>query len=100
MTKLLTCILADGIWLGNPRDEGERVAVDITPEELSRAENMGTTPEKLGIQLLFVLFTKEQLSKGNPTKPRKPGIQLLDQTKIKAIRGKSTCIIVLLITNH
>ena len=79
------------MWLGDPKDEDARVAVDITAEELSKAENLGTTPKKLALQLLFAIFSREELSKGNLTIPRKSGVVLLNQTKVKAIRGKLYC---------
>ena len=60
---------------------------------LSAAENAGTTPEALAVQLLTAIFTDEELQTGNCTKPRKSGIVQLDQVKIKAIRGM--CIILI-----
>ena len=82
------------MWLGNPLDITKRVEIPgLTREMLSTAENAGTTPEALAVQLLTAIFTDEELQTGNCTKPRKSGIVQLDQVKIKAIRGM--CIILI-----
>ena len=60
----------------------------LSRKTLSRDESLGTMPKKLAVQLLFVLFFKEELSRGNITTPRKQGVQLLSQVKIKGIRSK------------
>ena len=84
-------VLEGVMWLGGPKDKDARVTVDITAKELSKAENLETTPKKLALQLLFALLSREELSKGNLTIPRKSGVVLLNQTKVKAIRGKQYC---------
>ena len=60
---------------------------DISKEAINRAEINGTTPEKLAVNLLRAMFSPQELARGNVTKPRKDGINQLDPTKIRAIRG-------------
>lgn len=74
--------------MGDPRDTARRVDVPgTTQEKISAAENASASPEALAVQLLVALFSEEELSKGNCTKPRKSGVILLDQVRLKAIRG-------------
>ena len=73
------------VYLGNPHDTVNRVEIPgLTPTLLSAAENAGTTPEALAVNLLTTIFKEEELRQG---KPRKPGITQLDQVKVKGIRG-------------
>jgi hypothetical protein len=52
------------------------------------AENVSACAGSLARNLLMVLFTLEELATGNCTKAVRSDIVLLDQNKIKAIRGK------------
>ena len=72
----------------------------VTREMISAAENMGTTPKALSVQLLTAIFTDEELQRGNCTKPRKAGIVQLDQIKLKAIRGMYIFLLCLLTLTH
>ena len=64
------------------------MSVTAQLSDIKAAENIGSTPESLAIQLLLTLFSVQELRKGNCTKPRKEGIVMLDPTRITAIRGK------------
>lgn len=83
----MTVLVDTGVFLGNPRDPEKRVQVNLSTDQLKRAEIKGVSPEKLAVALLEVLFTFEELSTGNCTQPRKEGIRLLDATKLNGIRG-------------
>ena len=80
--------IEEGVTFGNPRDPSSAVLMGITREQLWSAENSGITPEKLAVNLLLILFSEAELARGNCTKPQREDIQLLDQYKISAIRGK------------
>ena len=45
--------------------ESRRVMRGVTQEQVLAAENDGTTPEKLAVNLLLALFTESELSTGN-----------------------------------
>lgn len=67
---------------------GDHVVLQGIPEAAIRnAEVTGLCPGKLAINLLVALFSYEELSTGNCTKPSREDICLLDQVKIQAIRG-------------
>ncbi|XP_064403510.1 uncharacterized protein LOC135348995 isoform X2 [Halichondria panicea] len=75
-----------GCWLGE-RGTGQSTFIEsLYQEDIARAENDGTTPAKLAVNLLCALFSQEDISTGNCTQPRKPGIMLLDQKKMCGIR--------------
>ena len=68
---MLLLYFLGSVWLGNPLDITKRVEIPgLTREMLSAAENAGTTPEALAVQLLTAIFTDEELQTGNCTKPR------------------------------
>ena len=81
----------DCIYLGDPRNPYSLVLVRVvTQESVAFAENGGTSPEWLAVNLLMAIFTPDQLKMGKCTKPRMTGIIQLDRTKIQAIRGTHT----------
>lgn len=86
-------ITVNDIIFGDPRSSHSVSLECISPEMLLAAENSSHTPESLATQLLLALFTEQELSHGNCTKPHRSEINLLDQTKIKAIKGISTIMI-------
>ena len=60
---------------------------DIQPERLVDADCAGDTA-KLSQQLLDIVFSKRELSKGNTTSPRRADCKMLDVNKLNAIRGE------------
>lgn len=54
---------------------------------MTHAENISDTPAKLAVNLLSALFTHDEIAGGNCTKATREDILLLDQEKIKGIRG-------------
>ena len=75
----------NGLWLGDPATSNKVFISGIIKNSIATAENEGTTPDKLAVKLLTEIFDDEVLSKGNCTQPRKKGIELLNQEKVKAI---------------
>ena len=67
----------------------------LSYEKIMEAENEGTSPDKLGTKLLMCMFTKEEVTNGNCTPPRKEGIQLLDQKRILGIKCMFTYILII-----
>lgn len=51
------------------------------------AYDCGKSATDFSHSLLALLFTKEDIASGNLTKLQRTDIQLLDQTKVHAIRG-------------
>ena len=91
-------MFTDGLWLGDPAPSDKVFISGITKNSIARVGNEGTTPDKLAVKLLTEIFDDEVLSKGNCTQPRKKGIELLDQEKVKAIRCEicsHTCLVIL-----
>lgn len=85
----LSCII--GVLFGDPScaaPGGNIFIENVSPKAVMHAENVSTTPSKLAVHLLQALFTHEELSHGNCTKPMREDIVILDQKKIQAIRGK------------
>ena len=77
-----------GVYLGDSRNIYCRVFVrGVTQEVITFAENTGTFPEHLAVNLLMALFTPEQIRNGNRTKPCRDDISQLDSTRIHPIRG-------------
>lgn len=77
-----------GAILGNP--SGAFVFIEgAQPNAIIQAENTTSTPGKLAVSLLTALFDHGEISRGNCTTPVREDIALLDQRKIKAIRGNS-----------
>lgn len=76
-----------GAILGDPQGAYFMIA-DFSPRALMHAENSSGSASKLAVSLLIGLFTHSELATGNCTKAQREDIQLLDQTKINAIRGK------------
>ena len=66
---------------------------DISREAIDRAEINGATPEKTVVNMLSAMFSPQELARGIVTKPRKDGINQLNPTKIRAIRGMVLCIL-------
>lgn len=67
---------------------GKSVWIDgININQITHAENVSPTPQKLAVSLLLALFPHEELASGNCTTPKRADINLLDQSKIKGIRG-------------
>ena len=83
----ISIIHAGEVCLGNP-NSSERVIVRNVPRHVIRtAENSSSTPEKLAVSLLQALFSEDELRHGNCSQPRREGILLLDQEKVRGIRG-------------
>lgn len=81
------CLLA-GCWFGLPNNDNLGVLIsDILPSQLA-AVDVEDEPGKLAQALSELPFTREELSTGCATKPRKAGIIKFDPTKLHAIRGK------------
>ena len=59
---------------------------DILPSQLA-AVDVEDEPGKLAQALSELLYTREELSTGCATRPRKAGIIKLDPTRLHAIRG-------------
>lgn len=88
----LPILYCAGVLLGNPQSviPSEKVLIEsIDPQAIIHAENISTTPGKLAVNLLQALFTHEEISTGNCTKPVRPDIIMLDPKKIQGIRGKT-----------
>ena len=67
---------------------GKKIKINgVSKCDVTHAENVSTTPERLAINLLTILFTHEELSSGNCTKATRSDIKVLDPLKIQAIRG-------------
>ena len=74
-----------GVWLGNAR---EKIFIkDIDAQGIMHAENISNSPQKLAVNLLSAMFSHTELAGGNCTKAIRDDILLLDQKKIRGIRG-------------
>ncbi len=68
-------------------EEKKRVLVPgVEQERIKFAEGISGTADKLALNLLTVLFTNEELRRGNCTTPRRADIVVLDDSKCNAIR--------------
>lgn len=75
---------------GGPREKGE--VKDLTQHELRSVERRySETPERLAVGLLLLLFTSDQLKRGNCTKPVRKDIDQLDPDRVWAIKCKYAC---------
>ena len=91
-SSFIVCIVVPfiGAILGNPmqRSPGSFVVLDdISNDAILHAEAISTSAQKLAINLLSVLFTQEEISTGNCTKPNREDIKVLNPLKIQGIRG-------------
>ena len=92
MVKIILCtrtsiIHAGAVCLGNP-NSGERVILRNVPRHvIQTAENSSSTPKKLAVSLLQALFSEDVIRHGNCSQPRGEGILLLDEEKVRGIRG-------------
>ena len=59
---------ADEVWFGNPKNASE--CVHIPGIQRSSAKNSSSTPEKLAVNLLQILFTYDEIVQGNCSQPR------------------------------
>ncbi len=79
-------VVPTGVLLGDPANP--ILIENVARENVVHAENISDSPQKLAINLLKVLFTHQEISHGNCTKPNRDDITILNPTKIQAIRGK------------
>lgn len=77
-----------GAVFGNPQGcSCHRVILSsVTPGQVLKAERLNNTPEKLASALLYLLFSSEELSRGNCTKPVRSDIIQLDSERLWAIK--------------
>ena len=84
-------LLSTDAILGHPSG-GERQRVELKgvhQSEVQAVERRSSeTPERLALGLLLLLFTSEELSTGNCTKPVRKDIKQLDAERLWAIRCK------------
>ena len=80
-----------GAVLGDPVGSSHQKVIlpQFTQAQILDIERKNDAPEKLAIGLLQLLFTTEELSRGNCTKPVRGDIQQLDSERLWAIRCKS-----------
>lgn len=81
----LSLYFPSGCWFGNLQS-GNRVWVQGIDLCNVAAVDKRTTPTALAHGFLAILFTKEELKNGCLTKPTRPNIVRLDQTKVHSIR--------------
>ena len=77
---------SQGCWLGDRKNPLCRVWYCGDTKLLSRAEVSGSNPAKLSLNLLEVLFSRDEMAASNINGAR--GRELLDPIKIKAIQGE------------
>ena len=83
--------LSDGTVFGNPNRKLQEQSVlirNVSHEQLLDVEWRCSTPEKLALGLLQLLFTPEELKSGNCTKPIHSDIEQLDTERLWAIKCK------------
>lgn len=86
-TPSFSCTGLVGCWFGVKGDEKLGVFLpNISTCDLA-AVDVCTTPGSLSQELLELVFTKNEMAHGCATKPRKEGIQKLDNQRLHAIRG-------------
>ena len=78
--QFITFPLAAGAVFGN------LVLHNFTQAQVLNAERKTSTQEHLAVSLLQLLFTTEELSKGNCTKPVREDILQLDSERLWAIK--------------
>ena len=85
-----SCVCYTGAVLGNVKGSvRQKVVLPGVPQaKILEAERLTDTPEKLALALLLILFTQEELSQGNCTKPMRADIQQLDSERLWAIKCK------------
>ena len=81
----LSLSASTGVLLGSP--DSPILIQNLKRESVLHAEVTANSPQKLALNLLEVLFTHEELSTGNCTKPMRADIKILDSTKLQGIRG-------------
>lgn len=84
------------IWLGNPKNDKKRVAVDLSHWTAFKGWEYWHYAEKISHSAFVCTLYKGGAQQGKLDFTRKPGVVLLKQTKVKGIRGKH---ILLLIKN-
>ena len=91
---IYTCILhvgGAGCWFGEYKSENNDVKVWVPgiTEVALRGVDCQLRCKDLCRKLVELVFTEEELRQGNATEARTPGVSLLDQTRLYAIRGLS-----------
>ena len=93
MYSAFNCIYVAGAVFGDIKgEEGVRkVTLDnLTQTQVTEISRRNDSAEKLAAGLLLLLFTKDELGKGNCTKPQRPDIHQLDHNRLWAIKCKLT----------
>lgn len=62
----------------------------INQSKVTAAERLTNTPEKLALSLLLLLFSQDELSKWNCSKPMRSDIKQLDAERLWAIKCNYT----------
>ena len=88
--QFITFPLAAGAVFGNPKGNVRQKVVlhNFTQAQVLNTERKTSTQEQLAVSLLQLLFTTEELSKGNCTKPVREDILQLDSERLWAIKCK------------
>lgn len=80
-------LLHVGCWFGVKGNEKLGVFMPGINQCDLAAVDVCSTAESLSQELLELLFTKDEMARGCATKPRKEGIQKLDNRRLHAIRS-------------
>ena len=77
-----------GAIFGNPAGSPRQkvMLTSVTQSQILAIERTSTSPEKMAIALLHLLFSNSELARGNCTKPVREDIRQLDTERLWAIR--------------
>ena len=81
-------IVSLGCWFGDPFNEDMRVWIPGVSKAKLEAVDSQSDANSLAGALLYLLFTRNEIEKGNATPPKTTGIMVLDDNRLHAIGCK------------
>ena len=81
-----------GMVFGDPNGSSRHKVIlqNVSAGKVTELERLNDTPEKLSLALLLLLFSNEEISTGNCSKPMRQDISQLDPERLWAIKCSYT----------